>query len=154
MKFGLTQGAMLGGVGLVTGVIAGWIGLIAADGPEAVAGVIANAFLVLVLLLPGALAFWTWASLDDEDRVHYRSQGEALGLLLVASVLGSVLAILFFMIVAINIPTIFSGEDNLALRLALMAAIGWQRALLVLVVTVASGLALALWASGRARSET
>src|SRR4051812_21434958 len=109
---------MLAGVGLVIGFIGGWIGLIAADGPQTVAAVLANVFLALVVLLPGALAFWTWASLDDEDRAHYRSQGDALLSLLVASALGSVLASLFFTVVAINIPVIFSAEDNLALRLA------------------------------------
>ncbi|HUS16582.1 MAG TPA: hypothetical protein VM536_16420 [Chloroflexia bacterium] len=153
LKFGLTQAAMLAGVGLVTGFVGGWIGLIAADGTQAVAAVLANVFLVLVVLLPGALAFWTWASLDDEDRVNYRSQSESLILLLVASALGSVLGALFFTVVAINIPVIFSGEDNLALRLALIAAIGWQRPLLVVAATVASGVALALWASGRVRAE-
>jgi uncharacterized membrane protein YjjB (DUF3815 family) len=153
LKFGLTQAAMLGGVGLITGFIGGWIGLIAADGPQAVAAVLANVFLALIVLLPGALAFWTWASLDDEDRVHYRSQNQTLRMLLVASVLGSVLGVLFFTVVAVNIPVIFSAEDNLALRLALIAALGWQRPLIVIVATVTSGVALALWASGQVRSE-
>ncbi len=153
LKFGLSQGALLAGVGLVCGVLSGFVGLLVADGAEPVANAIATLYLVLVLLFPALLAFWTWASLDDEDRVHYRSLSGAIGLLLVGSLLGSVAGTLFFMVTAINMPVIFSGENNLDLRLALMAAIGWSRSLLVVAVTVATSVVLAFWAYRRVASQ-
>jgi hypothetical protein len=152
VKFGLSQAALLGGAGLVLGVIAGWVGLLTASGADAVAAVIANVYLVLVVLLPALLWFWTWASLDDEDQDHYRAQGTAIGLLLLAAVAGCASATLVFMVVAANIAAIFGHVDNLQVRVALLADIGWQRALLLLVVTSAVAVALALWAHRKVSS--
>jgi hypothetical protein len=146
IKAGLVQAVALGFPGLITGVIAGWIGLARADGAAAVASVVAKVYLALVLLLPGTLAFWTLASLNDQDRVNYVNQARATVMLLVAGFFGAVIGTAFFLVVAINVPAIFGGEDQVDLRLQLMDQVGWGSFGLVTAVTTLSGFALAIWA--------
>ena len=146
IKAGAVQGLALGFPGLITGVVAGWIGLARADGAGDVAAVAAKVYLALLLFLPGTLAFWTLASLNDKDRVNYKNQGRAAVMLLVAGLLGGVIGTAFFFVVAINVPAIFGGEDQVDLRLELMEQVGWGSFGLVIVITTVSGLLLAIWA--------
>ena len=153
VKSGIIQAVALGFPGLLTGLVAGWIGLAQADGAAAVASLVAKAYFALILLLPGTLAFWTLASLNDQDRVHYTDRGRATVMLLVAGLLGAVIGTAFFLVVAINVPAIFGGENQVELRLELMTRIGWDSFGLVVAVTAASGLALAVWAHRRVAQD-
>jgi len=80
------------------------------------------------------------ASLEDEDRVHYRTLPGAGLLSLIAGLIGALLATAFYMVVAINVPAILGGEAHVDLRLALMDQIGWSGILLIVALTTACGL--------------
>ncbi len=151
LQAGLIQGVSLGLPGLLLGVLAGWLGLWRAEGVDAIASVVVKVYLALVLLLPGTLAFWTLANLNDEDWVLYQSLPGSMVMLLLGALLGTLVATGFFMVVAINVPAIFGGKDQVALRLSLMAQLGWTRVLVVAGITAVSSIPLAFWGHRQVR---
>ena len=153
VQSGVIQAVSLGFPGLLTGVLAGWVGLARANGATAVAPIIASVYWLLLLLLPVTLAVWTAASVYDKDRWLYASLPQAIVMLLIASLLGAIIGTAFFMVVAINVPAIFGGENQAELRPILMAEIGWFKLLVVMGITAVAGLGLAVWANRRVTNE-
>jgi hypothetical protein len=149
VKAGLEQAMALAFVGLATGVIGGWVSLAFADGAAAVAAISGAVFLSLVAWLPLALMLMTKASLVDADRVHYQTVGGALVVTLIGGLLGAIIGMAFYLVVAINVPAIFGGEDQADLRVALLTQIGWQGTAWVVGVTTACAVFLASWAHRR-----
>lgn len=149
IKAGLVQAMALGFAGLMVGVLAGWVSLALADGATAVAAISARIYPVLALVLSVLLVLMAAASLEDEDRVHYRTVLGASLLSLIAGLIGGLLATAFYMVVAINVPSILGGESHVDLRLALMAQISWMDILLVVGPTTICALLAGDWTRRR-----
>lgn len=150
IKAGLVQAMALGFAGLLVGVLAGWVSMALANGAEAVAAISGKIYFALAVVLPLLLLLMARASLDDEDRVHYRTVLGAGLLSLTAGLIGGSLATAFYLVVAINVPAILGREAQLDLRLALMQQIGWTGAALVVGLTTACGLLAGGWVHRRA----
>lgn len=134
LKAGFKQALSLAIVGLFTGVVAGWLGLLLADSIPGIAAVAAKVYLALGVLLPVALFLLNW---QPQVPARYATLGKAVGLLAIASLVGSVGASVFFLVPATNIPTIFGDSNPVALSQALQQQIGWERLAIVAVITVA-----------------
>lgn len=134
LKAGFKQALSLAIIGLFTGVVAGWLGLLLADSIPGIAAVAAKVYLALGVLLPAALFFLNW---QPQVPAMYTKFGKALGLLAIASLVGSVGASIFFLVPATNIPTIFGGSNPVTLSQTLQQQIGWERLIIVTAATVA-----------------
>ncbi len=147
----VTQAVSLGLPGLLVGVAAGWLGLWRADGAGPVAAVILLVYWSLLLALPATMALWTLANLNDADQVLYLSLPGSVLMQFFGGLLGGLLATAFFLVVAINVAAIFGGEDQVLLRLALLAELSWGDVTAVMLVTAVSGAMLAWWANRQMR---
>lgn len=150
LLIGLSQSLAMVSVGLVVGGIAGWIGLLLADGPQPVAAIIARCYLSLVLILPATLL---WLNLKPEDQTPYSELLSALLILIVASVVGSVVASVFFFAPAVNVPHVFGGENNMQIALALKQELRWDKFAIVLGVTFISSIFIAIWTHKQAKNQ-
>lgn len=143
LKVGFSQLGALAAAGLVLGVSAAWVGLLAADGPANVAGVVAQVYPLLALLLPVVLLTLNWR------RSRSLAPLPSVGALLVAATLGAVLAHFGLIVACTNIPALFGGESAVAMSRALPPAIGLARFGLVLAATLLSAAVLAARALAR-----
>lgn len=143
----------LGVIGLITGSVAGWVSLIAVDGPEAITALELKIYLVLVCLLPILLWLMNFA-LEPEDREKYTSLGSALLLMLIASIIGSVVGSILFLVTGTNIPAAFGGEDPIALSAALKQQIWWEKFTIVSGITISSALSIGVWMHQSVKAET
>ena len=147
---GLRPGLSLAVMGLAAGLIAGWVSLILADGPENVARIGARFYLVLTVALPVFTALMI--SYDvTQNRQRYTSVISALVHLLVIGTFGAASATLMFIVGAGQIPAIFGGESAADVTVALYPEIGWTKFIAVFAITVASALIMAMWAHLKTR---
>lgn len=131
LRSGLTQAVALGGVGLAAGLVAAWVGLLAADGAAAVAAVSASLYPALAAALPLALLALNW-------------RGAPGGAALLGGALGGALAHLCFVVACTNLPATFGGESAVEMSRAIQPAIGWARPGIVVAATLISALILAM----------
>lgn len=149
----MIQAASLGGVGLLCGAVAGWVGILSAPGLEATAARVATAYQVLLVLLPVTLLLWTWSNLRVGAWTPYARFGRAVGLLLAVGVVGAVLASLAFVALATQVSLLFGRLDPAQFQQALYAELGRPRVIAVIAVTTASALLLAIWAHWQIRRQ-
>lgn len=153
LKAGGVGAASLGAVGLVVGVLAGWWGLLRADGAQAVANAAAPFLLVLPLLLPVALILLTISNLEEtENHSPYSKLSAALARLLIAGTAGGGLACLLFLVAAFQVIAVFGGEDAIKLMDALRPHV-LDRAGLITGVTTVAAVGIAVWANRRASHD-
>ncbi len=146
IKSGFYQAIALGFIGLLIGVVAGWIGLLVGGGSiEAIASVAANVYLSLVVILPATLIVSTWLNLKSKSRSVYLNSSDALVLMLVTGALGALFATFIFFVPATNIPTIFGGKSATELSPALIKQVIWSRFTIVAVSTIVTAVGTAIW---------
>ncbi len=90
------QAASLGGMGLLAGVLAGWVALLGAEDVAARAARAASVFWVLFLLLPATLLLWSWLSWREQRGTRQVSLGRAVAVSLAVGLAGGLLAVLAF----------------------------------------------------------
>lgn len=146
IKSGFYQAIVLGFVGLLTGVVAGWLSLwFGGNSIEVLASVSANIYLSLTVILPITLIVSTWINLKSNVRSLYINLADALVLMLVTGALGSLFATFIFFVPATNIPTIFGGKVVTEVNTALIKQLLWSKFVIVLVPTMATALGTAIW---------
>lgn len=149
-RTGIKQAIYLGGIALVAGGIAGWAGLIQAEGVDARAAVVAALFPSLLVLLPCVLFLWTWLGLKTEERKLYQNFGRAAALLVAVGALGSALGTLTFVAAATQVSAVIGQMDPVQFQRALYAQAGWwQSVRIVISVTTVSALVIAVLANMR-----
>lgn len=140
-RTGIRQVLALGGIALIAGGIAGWAGLIQAQGVDARAAAVAALYPSLLVLLPGALLILTWMGLNTEERMVYRNLGRAAALLVAVGFLGSALGTLTFVAAATQVSAVIGRMDPTQFQQALYAQAGWwQNVRTVIAVTTAGAL--------------
>ncbi len=146
IKSGFYQAIVLGFVGLLTGVAAGWSGLwFGGNSITALASVAANIYLSLVIILPITLIVSTRINLKSKVRSLYINLADALVLMLVTGGLGALFATFIFFVPATNIPTIFGGKVVTEVNSALIKQLLWSKFVIVLLPTMATSLGTAIW---------
>lgn len=149
-RMALKQALILGGVALVAGGIAGWTGLIQAEGIDARAAAVAALFPSLLVLLPCALLLWTWMGLKAEERMLCQNLGLAVALLAAVGAVGSALGTLTFVAAATQVSAVIGRMDPVQFQQALYAQAGWwQSVKTVIAVTTVSALVIAVLARMR-----
>lgn len=152
-RAGIKQAIFLGGIALVAGGIAGWAGLIQAQGVDARAAFVAALYPSLLVLLPVALLLLTWMGLKTEGRVLYQNPVGALALLVSVGAVGAVLGTLTFVAAATQVSAVIGQMDPVQFQQALYSQAGWwQSVRAVIAVTIVSALVIAVLArirSGR-----
>lgn len=139
-------------IGLLSGLVGGWVSIARADEMSAMASASATIYLVLVVVLPVVLALVSWMSTADENDARlYSTLKGALVTLMGAGFLASLVSTGTFLIVSINVMAIFGGADQAAIRPELMAQIGWDGLGIVVAVAALSGVPIALWQYWQAR---
>lgn len=127
---------------LILGAIAGWIGLLGGGTADAVGEQSAHFFPVLVVLVPGLFVWFTFPPLRQFARSARAGSSTVAQIVAIASlatgILGAVLGILFYLIVAMYIPIIFSlfRMSSLAVRDAVLSRFRPEIAILVVVVAI------------------
>lgn len=145
IKSGFYQAIVLGFVGLLTGVVAGWLSLwFGGNSIEALASVSANIYLSLAVILPITLIVSTWINLKSNVRSLYINLANALVLMLVTGALGTLFATFIFFVPATNIPTIFGGKVVTEVNTELIKQLLWSKFIIVLVPTMATALGTAI----------
>lgn len=153
IKRGLTIAGTLAIVGGLFGAMAGWWGIVRADGVEAVASESAPLYLGLAVILPLILVAMTLRNQrSDEARAFYTPLSDALLQLLTAGLGGAIFASALFVVGAFQISAVFGGEDATPMMEALRPKV-FENALLVIGVTTLAALIIALWANRQASSD-
>ncbi len=150
IRAGFVQAVALAVIGLVVGIVAGWLEILTAGSISDQAATGAKVFLALVVLLP---LFLVLMNLQPPDPSLYSSLGGTLLVLLIGGLAGAILASAVFLVPATNIPVIFAGKNPAELNLALQAGVGRDTFLLVVGITTAVAIALALWNFVRIRND-
>lgn len=155
IKSGFYQAIVLGFVGLLTGVVAGWSSLwFGGNSTEALASVSANIYLSLAIILPITLIVSTWINLKSNVRSLYINLADALVLMLVTGALGALFATFIFFVPATNIPTIFGSKVVTEVNAALIKQLIWSKFVIVLVTTMAAALGTAIWGHLQAKGKS
>jgi hypothetical protein len=133
---------LVGVTGLLAGALAGWVGLLRADGSAAVAAAAAPWFWVLAVLAPAAVQLGLAA---NGSRTAARRTGVALALQ-GAGVggAGGLLAALLFLVTASQVPAVFGGEEAAELMVLLRRGVFWRDAALLAAITALSGAVVAV----------
>ncbi len=150
IRAGFVQAVALAVIGLVVGIVAGWLEILTAGSISDQAATGAKVFLALVVLLPLLLVLM---NLQPPDPSLYSSLGGTLLVLLIGGLAGAILASAVFLVPATNRPVIFAGKNPAELNLALQAGVGRDTFLLVVGITTAVAIALALWNFVRIRND-
>ncbi len=136
-------------IGVLVGAVAGWLETWTGGSTSEQAALGAKLFLALVALLPIGLVL---VNLEPQDPSLYANAGGALVVLVIGGLAGSLLASAAFLVPATNIPTIFGGKNPAEINLALQAEVGRETFLLVVGITTALAVLLALWNYVRIRN--
>ncbi len=153
---GLRMSRLLLAVALILGGVAGWIGLLTADGADKVAQTVAIFYPLLAIILPGGLALVVWSTLQTEAGgmpALYQEVGVARTMLSIAALVGAAGGSVLFWIVATALCGSVGGEDLNQVRDAILANIPAWQLIGVLLLTIATGLILAQWAHQRAQTR-
>ncbi len=155
IKSGFYQAIVLGFIGLIIGVVAGWSGLwFGGNSIEALASVAANVYLSLVVILPITLIGSTWLNLKSNVRSLYINLTDALVLMLVTGALGALFATFIFFVPATNVPTIFGGKVVTEVNAALIKQLLWSKFVIVLAPTIVTALGAAIWGHLQAKGKS
>ncbi|MEE3718570.1 hypothetical protein V2H45_17660 [Tumidithrix elongata RA019] len=154
LKSGFYQAIALGFIGLLVGVVAGWVGIFLGGSSDAIASTAANVYLSLVAILPITLVFATWLNLKSQAQSLYITWANALVLMLLTGALGSLFATFAFFVPATNIPTIFGGKVASELSLALTKQVLWAKFVIVAVPTFVTALGTAIWGHLQAKGKS
>jgi hypothetical protein len=141
---GLRLARRLAYLGGVLGVLAGIWGIVRANGAEAVALEIGPLALGLAALMPAAVAYVIISELSGPDRGRYRDFRGAMTRMLTAALVGSVGAVLLFVVATVIVPAITSGEDAAELLFALGQLVQIP-ALITVLITVLAALTFTRW---------
>lgn len=118
IEAGLLQAATLTGVGLFTGAVVAWGGLLLTEGQaDDVAEFCARFFLTLAIVLPAILAVYNSANWRfGQEPQLYESRSDMAIMLLVAAIGGSLGGSLFYTLAVVYIPAIFSDLEPAAVQ--------------------------------------
>ena len=143
----LIEVSALCGAGVFVGVAAGVAGLLFGSGLAGVAGVVGQVYLSLAIILPVALWLPHYAMEPNENPAVYTHLGNTLLTVLLGALIGGALgAGPLFLVTGVNIPIVLGGLDATAFSDAVRAHVFWGGFSLVVAVTVAAGVLIALWA--------
>jgi hypothetical protein len=141
---GITQAGLLSFIGFIAGIVSGWSGAVLGTSPVTIAAINGNIYLALLLLLPLAILIWNAIAIGEVDREIFSNIRSLLLTIAIAAIVGTIAATILFMLVTVQIPTVVKGVDRVQLSIALMAAIGWFKFMLLLAATSASALVAGL----------
>lgn len=153
LKFGLQKGLVLLFVGLVVGVLAGWISLITTEGADALAASAARFYPLFGLALVVALFLLVNFDLKGNDWHYYQPLGAALIILITAAMSGFIGGTIFFIGAAAQIPAVFGQESAADIVSALYPAIGFESFLLVLLISLLAAVVISFFAHRRLRND-
>ena len=137
------QVASLGGIGLLTGALAGWVALSGAADTAVRAARAASVFWALFLLLPATLLLWFWLSWRQQRGTRQASLSRAVAVSLAAGLAGGLLAALAFVATSTQILVMFGGTAAGQFQQSFYAKVGWPAIWSLLAVVVVMALALA-----------
>jgi TctA family transporter len=144
LRTGIKKAIFLGGIALVAGGIAGWAGLIQAQGVDARAAFVAALYPSLLVLLPGALLLSTWMGLKTREKVLYQNPVGAVVLLVSVGAVGAVLGTLTFVAAATQVSAVIGQMDPAQFQQALYSQAGWWQSVRAAIsVTIVSALVIA-----------
>jgi hypothetical protein len=147
IKLSLALFAPLPVVGVLTGVIAGWWGVIRADGAQAVASESTPLYLALALLLPIVLFITTTVSRNiKEFQGIYQPLPTAVIYLSIIAIIGTLFASGLFIVAIFQIASVFGGEAPVDMMEALSPSV-FQNAPLVIGITLITGIVSAILAN-------
>ena len=135
IKLGFKQGGTIFIVGLLVGIISGWTSLLTVDGAELSAIVSAKFYFLLILLAPMSLGGLVYFDFKNNHQDYYKNLGNSILQLIVAAIIGSLVASLVFIIVSIQVPAVFGGENSAEIIKFLYPAIGLKNFIILLIVT-------------------
>ncbi|GBO53271.1 hypothetical protein APA_1178 [Pseudanabaena sp. lw0831] len=137
---GITQAGLLSFIGFMAGIVSGWSGAIAGGSPADIGAINANIYLALILILPIAILIWNAIAIGQEDRDIFSNVASLSLTMAIAAILGCIAATTLFMLVTVQISTVFKGLDRVQLSIALMSAIGWFKFVVLLAATCTSAI--------------
>ena len=152
-KEGVGQALLAGIAGLIYASLVGWVATMMSDTLEAAANIQAIAAWGLAVVIPGSVVFLTRSNLRRGVRTPYRGLISAGTALATATVLGTFAGFGLYLIPTTNLPSIFLALDEVALREAMVGAMGWAPLLGCLVMGLVVTGWLAPWASGHASDD-
>ena len=138
-RAGLMQAVTLLLAGVALGAFAGIWALFDGDGPEGIAHTAARPYIALVVVLPLVLILLNFSP-PNLDVFATLRDGTLLGA--IAGGLGGLLGALGYFVPATNIPAILGGESVVDISDALRGEVGLARFLVVVIVTLAIGVAV------------
>jgi hypothetical protein len=141
---GVKRSGIVVTIGVVTGVLAGWWGIIRADAVEQMVVQSGPAILLLVILLPLTLALSQFINVSEQEMPYQNLMATRIEFI-VGGFLGSVGGSILFVVAAFQIAAVFGGVDPAAMMDALRPYL-FDNAILVVGVTTISGFIVAQWA--------
>ncbi len=142
IKAGLFQAVGLLLMGVVGGAVAGILELLSGGSADDMARVGAAVFPYLALLMP----VWLFLlNLAPSDTSLFETLPSSLLVLVLAGVAGGILGAAAFLVPATNLPVILAGKNPSELSAALQGAIGQGSFVMVVTVTTAAAVLIALW---------
>lgn len=155
-----TQFALLLGVGLPVGVIAG-LAAASTGSLEKTGEVLVWGYLSLAVFLSAALAGSVWLSVDNElvlekdfrPREVYRALPEALTTTALSGVLGLLGATVSYFFPGQGFPMILRGYEGASVLQETLRQLGWGQFFLVMAIIVLVGALSALWAYRRVKNS-
>ena len=144
IKLSLALFAPLPVIGVLTGVIAGWWGVIRADGAQAVASESTPLYLALALLLPIVLFITIYISRNIENfQGIYHPLPTALAYLSIIAIGGALVASGLFIVAIFQVSSVFGGEAPVAMLEALRPQV-FEHAPFVIGTTLITGVVSAV----------
>ena len=155
------QSALLTGIGLPLGFVAGFAASVGADTLEATGEILMWGYLSLAAFLAAGIAASVWLSVDDPQelgtgfcaRDSYRSLSIALLTGLLSGVVGTLGATVTYFLPGQSIPMLLEGYGGNSVNAETVEQLGVGGFLVVATVTVAAGLLSAVWGYRRVKKS-
>ncbi|MEM7771690.1 MAG: hypothetical protein AAF327_14425 [Cyanobacteria bacterium P01_A01_bin.37] len=150
-KMGAQQAGKIAFVGLVLGVIGGWIAKW--NGMDAVtaATISGQIYWALALVLPLSLMMMVWLERQQVKIVLAESLASIVFRWELTGLGGAIAASLLFIMGAAQIPAVFGDVAAVDIVQALYLEIGWTKFFVVLVASGVTSVAIALWCHQQAK---
>lgn len=146
----LGEGLILGLVGLAVGSVAGWTAVGTNATIDGLANTVVWFYRALAVVLPLGLVLIARSNLRRGARAVYGSGGMPWFVLALAGGGGAVVATALFLVPSTNLPAIIDGFGEVAVRDAIVEAMGLGSFLGVVAAGLLGGLGVAVWVVRRA----